>query len=69
MLKKLKENYVTFERFIEGIVTSFLPIISYIIFPKSAISIKITFLIAVISYLSLFIYVKRKAYNSKNNET
>lgn len=63
-----KTSYVTFERFIEGIVTSFLPIISYIIFPESAISIKITFLIAVIAYLILFIYVKTKAYDSKNNE-
>ena len=60
-----KTSYVTFERFIEGIVTSFLPIISYIIFPESAISIKITFLIAVIAYLILFIYVKTKAYDSK----
>ncbi len=60
-----KTSYVTFERFIEGIVTAFLPIISYIIFPESAISIKITFFISVIAYLILFIYVKTKAYDSK----
>lgn len=60
-----KTSYVTFERFIEGIVTAFLPIISYIIFSESAISIKITFFISVIAYLILFIYVKTKAYDSK----
>src|SRR5699024_8189327 len=42
-----KENYqtsyVTFERFIEGIVTAILPILSYTIFKESSNAIKITF--------------------------
>ena len=33
-----KTSYVTFERFIEGIVTALLPIVSYVIFPESWIS-------------------------------
>lgn len=63
----LKENYrtsyLTFERFIEGILTATLPIISYVVFPENSNSIKVTFLLAIIVYLVLFIYVKfRKQY-------
>lgn len=52
-----KTSYVTFERFIEGIITALLPIISYFIFRENLISIKITFIFAIIMYLILFIYV------------
>ena len=66
-----KTSYVTYERFIEGIVTATLPIISYTVFPENSNSIKITFLLAIIGYFALFIYVKsRKQYlgNSENNK-
>ena len=53
-----KENYqtsyVTFERFIEGIVTAILPILSYTIFKESSNAIKITFGLAIIAYIILF---------------
>ena len=52
-----KENYqtsyVTFERFIEGIVTAILPILSYTIFKESSNAIKITFGLAIIAYIIL----------------
>lgn len=66
-----KTSYVTYERFIEGIVTATLPIISYTVFPENSNSVKITFLLAIIGYFALFIYVKsRKQYlgNSENNK-
>lgn len=53
-----KTSYVTFERFVEGIVTAILPIISYVVFPENSNSVKFTFLFAIISYVVLFIYIK-----------
>ena len=59
-----KENYqtsyVTFERFIEGIVTAIIPILSYTIFAENNNAIKTTFFIAIVVYLILIIYVKLK---------
>lgn len=49
-------SYVTFERFIEGIVTTLLPILSYSIFKECDNAIKVTFLLAIIAYGILFIY-------------
>lgn len=61
-----KTSYVTFERFVEGIVTTILPIISYTIFPESSNTIKVTFLISIIAYLIFYLYVKvRKNYLKK----
>ena len=63
-----KTSYVTYERFIEGIVTATLPIISYLVFPENSNSIKITFLLAIIVYFVLLIYVKfRKQYLEIND--
>ena len=53
-------SYVTFERFIEGIVTMLLPLLSYTIFKESGNAIKWTFMISIIGYLILFIYYKFK---------
>ncbi len=53
-----KTSYVTFERFIEGIVTAILPIISYWIFPEENNTIKVTFLIAFIAYVIFYGFVK-----------
>ena len=62
-----KTSYVTFERFIEGLVTAMLPVISYLIFPENPNSIKITFLLSVIGYSVLMIYVHiRKQYLEKD---
>lgn len=58
--EKLETTYVTFERFIEGIVTMLLPILSYTILSESTNAIKITFILAVIIYLILFIFFKNK---------
>lgn len=64
--EEYKTSYVTFERFIEGIVTTILPIISYTIFPEGSNTIKITFFISIVAYLIFYIYVKvRKAYLQK----
>lgn len=64
--EEYKTSYVTFERFIEGIVTTILPIISYTIFPEGSNTIKITFLISILAYLIFYLYVKvRKNYLQK----
>ena len=57
---KMQTSYVTFERFIEGIVTMFLPVLSYTIFVENDNIIKITFVLSIITYLFLFIYFKIK---------
>ena len=66
--KEYKTSYVTFERFIEGIVTATLPIISYTVFPENSNSIKITFLLAIIGYFVLLIYVKFRKQYLENND-
>ena len=63
---KLQTSYVTFERFIEGIVTMVLPLLSYTIFKGSNNAIKVTFVIAILSYIILFIYYKLKRDKNKN---
>lgn len=62
---KLQTSYVTFERFIEGIVTMILPLLSYTIFKESNNAIKVTFVIAILSYIILFIYYKLKSNKGK----
>ncbi len=62
---KLQTSYVTFERFIEGIVTMILPLLAYTIFKESNNVIKVTFVIALFNYIILFIYYKFK--NKKIN--
>ena len=54
--EKLQTSYVTFERFIEGIVTAILPILSYTILSESDNIIKITFGLAIIGYMILGFY-------------
>ena len=67
-----KENYqtayVTFERFIEGIVTAILPILSYTIFKESSNAIKITFGLAIVAYIILFLYFKNTTKKEKKEE-
>ena len=64
-----KTSYVTFERFIEGIVTATLPIISYLFFSENSNSIKISFLFAISVYFILFIYVSFRKEYLKNYES
>lgn len=63
---KLQISYVTFERFIEGIVTMLLPVLSYTIFKESNNAIKITFAISILCYIILFIYYKLKDSKGKS---
>lgn len=60
---KMQTSYVTFERFIEGIVTMLLPILSYTILKENSNVIKITFSLSTLTYIILFMYYKNK--NSK----
>ena len=60
---KLQTSYVTFERFIEGILTAILPILSYTVLSENDNVIKITFGLAILSYITLGIY-----FVSKKNE-
>ena len=57
---KLQTSYVTFERFIEGIVTAILPILSYTVLSENDNVIKITFGLAIVSYITLGIYFVSK---------
>ena len=57
---KLQTSYVTFERFIEGLVTMIIPVLSYTIFKENNNVIKITFAISILCYIILFIYYKLK---------
>ena len=65
--EKYKTSYVAFERFIEGLVTMILPLLSYTIFKEDANAIKITFLIAAVAYIVLILYAQtRKTQKDKN---
>lgn len=66
---KLQTSYVTFERFIEGIVTMLLPLLSYTIFKENDNAMKTTFAIAIIAYAILFIYYKSINKVSETNGT
>lgn len=63
---ELQTSYVTFERFIEGIVTILLPLLSCTIFKESNNAIKITFVISILCYIILFIYYKLKDNKGKH---
>lgn len=56
--EKYQTSYVTFERFIEGIVTMIIPLLSYTIFKESDNAIKLTFILAIALYVILFMYYK-----------
>lgn len=59
-----KENYqtsyVTFERFVEGIVTAIIPLLSYTVFKENGNIISTTFLIAIIVYVVFIVYINKK---------
>lgn len=65
---KMQTSYVTFERFVEGMVTMLLPLLSYTVFKDNDNAIKITFAIAIITYVILFIYYKSIKKGSEKNE-
>ena len=51
-------SYVAFERFIEGVATMLIPLLSYTILQETENAIRITFLISIMSYAILFMYYK-----------
>ena len=59
-----KENYqtsyVTFERFIEGIVTAIIPLLSYTVFKENGNIISTTFFIAIIVYIVFVVYINEQ---------
>lgn len=63
-----KENYqtsyMTFERFIEGLVTAVLPFVT-LIFKDNSLFIKITFAIAIVFYILLLLFVLLKKRSKK----
>lgn len=63
--EKLQTSYVTFERFIEGLVTMLLPILSYTILKENDNAIKMTFALSIVTYGVLFLFTKLK--NQKEN--
>lgn len=63
-LNGYETSYVTFERFIEGIITALIPIFtSTILSNNGEISIKFTFIIALIFFIIIFIFVLSKYFN------
>ena len=63
-LNGYETSYVTFERFIEGIITALIPIFTSTILSNSGeISIKFTFIIALIFFIIIFIFVLSKYFN------
>lgn len=63
--EKMQTSYVTFERFIEGIVTMLLPLLSYTILSENDNVIKITFVLSIVTYVVIFVYYKIKENRNK----
>lgn len=60
--------YVTFERFIEGIVTAIIPILtSTLLVNNGDTSIKLTFIVSLISFLIILIFILSNFFNNKNS--
>ncbi len=63
-LKGYETSYVTFERFIEGIVTSIIPILTSTLLRNNGNnSIKLTFIISLISFIIILIFILSKWFN------
>lgn len=63
-LKGYETSYVTFERFIEGIVTAIIPILtSTLLVNNGNSSIKLTFIISLISFIIILIFILSKWFN------
>lgn len=61
-------SFVTFERFIEGIITTLIPLLSCTLLSENGQGIKATFFIAIVSYIILFFYFKCQFRKTKNIE-
>lgn len=60
-LKGYETSYVTFERFIEGIVTAVIPIFTSTLLSNNSISsIKLTFMISLISFVVILVLIMQK---------
>jgi len=63
-LKGYETSYVTFERFIEGIVTAIIPILtSTLLVNNGNNSIKLTFIISLITFIIILIFILSKWFN------
>lgn len=63
-LRGYETSYVTFERFIEGIVTAIIPILtSTLLVNNGNSSIKLTFIISLISFIIILIFILSKWFN------
>ncbi len=65
-LKGYETSYVTFERFIEGIVTALIPLFtSTLLINSGELSIKLTFVISLIFFIIILIFIYSKYINKK----
>lgn len=63
-LKGYETSYVTFERFIEGFVTALIPILtSTLLINNGNSSIKLTFIISLISFIMILLFILSKWFN------
>ncbi len=68
-LNGYETSYVTFERFIEGIVTAFIPILTGTLLVNNGDnSIKLTFLISLISFIIILIFISSNSSNFLNHK-
>lgn len=64
-LKDYETSYVTFERFIEGIVTALIPILtSTLLVNNGNNSIKLTFIISLIFFVIILIFILSKYFDN-----
>ena len=64
-LKGYETSYVTFERFIEGIVTAIIPILtSTLLINNGNKSIKLTFIISLITFSIMLMFISSKWFNN-----
>lgn len=67
-LKGYETSYVTFERFIEGIVTALIPILTSTLFVNNGNnSIKLTFIVSLIFFIIILIFISSKFFNNKRS--
>ena len=64
-MENYQTSYVTFERFIEGIVTAIIPLLSYTVFKENGNIIATTFLIGIISYIIFIVYIYKNINNKE----
>ncbi len=67
-LQGYETSYVTLERFVEGIITAIIPILtSTLLINNGDTSIKLTFIVSLISFIIILIFISSKFFNNKHN--